>query len=103
HRLHDRGLHQRSPHPGEIPLRRTHGRRGRKTGGGGGAERRRVAAGGGGGDVGIVGLIREGGRRQIPTRRWKLYGDDVLVVEADPQTLEQFARDGNLELVGSEK
>jgi di/tricarboxylate transporter len=56
-----------------------------------------------GGDVGIVGLIREGGRRQIPTRRWKLYGDDVLVVEADPQTLEQFARDGNLELVGSEK
>jgi di/tricarboxylate transporter len=56
-----------------------------------------------GGDVDIIGVIREGGRRQIPTRRWKLYGDDVLVIEADPQTLEQFARDGNLELVGSEK
>jgi di/tricarboxylate transporter len=56
-----------------------------------------------GGEVGIVGLIREGGRRQIPTRRWKLYPDDVLVVEADSQTLEQFARDGNLQLVGSEK
>ena len=57
----------------------------------------------GGGAVGIVGLIRESGRRQIPTRRWKLHADDVLVVEGDPQTLEQFARDGNLELVGSEK
>lgn len=57
-----------------------------------------------GGDVGIVGLIREGGRRrQIPTRRWKLYADDVLVVEAEPQVIEQFARDGNLELVGTEK
>ena len=56
-----------------------------------------------GSDVGIVGVIREGGKRQIPTRRWKLYGDDVLVIEADPQTLEQFARDGNLELVGGEK
>lgn len=57
-----------------------------------------------GGDVGIVGLIREGGqRRQIPTRRWKLYANDVLVVEAEPQVIEQFARDGNLELVGTEK
>ena len=56
-----------------------------------------------GGAVGIAALIRDGGRRQIPTRRWKLYADDVLVVEADPQTLEEFARDGNLELIGSEK
>ena len=57
-----------------------------------------------GGEISIAALIREkSGRRQIPTRRWKLYADDVLVVEADPQALEQFARDGNLELVGSEK
>lgn len=56
-----------------------------------------------GGDVGIVGLIRENGRRQIPTRRWKLFAEDVLVVEADSQAIEQFARDGNLELVGTEK
>ena len=55
-----------------------------------------------GGDIAVAGLIRAG-RRQIPTRRWKLYADDVLVVEADPQVLEQFARDGNLELVGTEK
>jgi di/tricarboxylate transporter len=56
-----------------------------------------------GGEIGIAALIREHGRRQIPTRRWKLYPDDVLVVEADPQALEQFARDGNLELVGTEE
>ena len=56
----------------------------------------------GGGELGIAALIREG-RRQIPTRRWKLYADDVLVAEADPQTLEQFARDGNLELIGTEE
>jgi di/tricarboxylate transporter len=56
-----------------------------------------------GGEIGITALIREHGRRQIPTRRWKLYPDDVLVVEADPQALEQFARDGNLELIGSEE
>lgn len=56
-----------------------------------------------GGDVGIIGLIRTGESRQIPTRRWKLYADDVLVIEAPPQTIEQFARDGNLELVGTEK
>jgi di/tricarboxylate transporter len=56
----------------------------------------------GGGELAIAALIREG-RRQIPTRRWKLYADDVLVAEADPQTLEQFARDGNLELIGTEE
>jgi di/tricarboxylate transporter len=56
-----------------------------------------------GGDIGIAALIRDDGRRLIPTRRWKLYAGDVLVVEADPQALEQFARDGNLDLVGSEK
>ena len=56
-----------------------------------------------GGEVTIAGLVRNGGRRQIPTRRWKLYAEDVLVVEADPQVIEQFARDGNLRLVGAER
>jgi di/tricarboxylate transporter len=56
----------------------------------------------GGGDINIVALIRAGGRRQIPTRRWRLNADDVLVIAADPQGLEQFARDGDLQLVGSE-
>jgi di/tricarboxylate transporter len=57
----------------------------------------------GAGKIGIAALIRDRGRRQIPTRRWKLYVGDVLVVEADSQALEQFTRDGDLELVGTEK
>ena len=55
-----------------------------------------------GGAIGVAGLIRDDGRH-IPSRGWKLYAGDVMVVEADPQALEQFARDGNLQLVGSEK
>jgi di/tricarboxylate transporter len=57
----------------------------------------------GGGEIAIAAVIRDSGRRQIPTARWKLHADDVLVIEAEPQALEQFARDGNLELVGADK
>lgn len=56
-----------------------------------------------GGEVAIAALIRDGGRRYIPARGWMLYSDDILVVEADPQAIEQFAREGKLELVGTEK
>ena len=56
-----------------------------------------------GGDIGIVALVREGGARQIPTRQRELHANDLLIVEANPHALEQFARDGNLELVGGEK
>jgi di/tricarboxylate transporter len=56
-----------------------------------------------GGDVNVIGLIRQSGRRQIPTRRWKLYADDLLIVEATPHAIEEFARAGNLELVGTEQ
>jgi di/tricarboxylate transporter len=57
----------------------------------------------GGGNISISALIRNDGPRQIPTRRWKLNADDVLVVAADPPALEQFARDGDLQLVGTER
>ncbi|MBV9552962.1 MAG: anion permease, partial [Alphaproteobacteria bacterium] len=56
-----------------------------------------------GGEVGVIGLVRGPGRRQIPTRRWKLQAEDLLMVEAAPEALEQFARNGNLELVGAER
>jgi di/tricarboxylate transporter len=56
-----------------------------------------------GGDIGIVALVGEGGARQIPTRKRELHANDLLIVEANPHALEQFARDGNLELVGGEK
>jgi len=56
-----------------------------------------------GGEIAITAIIREQFRRYVPTSSWTLYPEDVLVVEADPQAIEQFARDGNLELVGSEE
>ena len=58
-----------------------------------------------GGDISITAIIRDRDRggRQIPSGGWRLSGGDVLVVEADPQALELVARDGKLEIVGSEE
>jgi di/tricarboxylate transporter len=56
-----------------------------------------------GGEVAITGIIREEYRRYVPSGSWILYANDVLVVEADPAAIEQLAREGNLELVGSEE
>lgn len=56
-----------------------------------------------GGEITVIGLIRERGRHYIPARSWRLYQDDILVVEADSPAIEQFARDGKLELVGTEE
>ena len=55
-----------------------------------------------GGAVAVTAIIR-GGRRYVPGTGWPFVADDILVVEAEPQGLEQFARDGNLELVGGEE
>lgn len=56
-----------------------------------------------GGECAITAIIRAGIGRQVPSARWKLYEGDVLVVEADSQALERLARDGKLELLGSEE
>lgn len=55
-----------------------------------------------GGEITITGIIREEYRRYVPSSSWILYADDVLVLEAEPSAIEQLAREGNLELVGSE-
>jgi di/tricarboxylate transporter len=57
----------------------------------------------GGGDVTITGIIRDRIGRAVPSGGWRIYEDDVLVVEADSQALELVARDGKLELVGGEE
>jgi di/tricarboxylate transporter len=57
----------------------------------------------GGGDIAITAIIRDRIGRAVPSGGWRLYEDDVLVVEADPQALELIARDGKLELVGGEE
>ena len=56
-----------------------------------------------GGAVAVSAIIRGAGRRYVPGSNWPLHADDVLVVEAEPQALEQLARDGNLDVVGGEE
>jgi di/tricarboxylate transporter len=56
-----------------------------------------------GGAVSVIAVIRDDARRYIPGSSWALRPEDVLVVEAEPQAIEQLARDGNLEVVGGEE
>jgi di/tricarboxylate transporter len=56
-----------------------------------------------GGAVSIIAVIRDDANRYVPGARWPLHPADVLVVEAEPQAIEQLARDGNLEVVGGEE
>ena len=56
-----------------------------------------------GGEVSITAIVREQFRRQVPSVHWQFLPRDVLVVEADPQALEQFTSDGNLEVIGSKE
>ncbi|HEX3884665.1 MAG TPA: SLC13 family permease [Stellaceae bacterium] len=56
-----------------------------------------------GGEIAITAIIRDRTGRAVPSGSWRLYEDDVLVIEADPQALELAARDGKLELVGGEE
>jgi len=56
-----------------------------------------------GGAVSVTAVIRDDDRRYIPGARWALHPEDVLVIEAEPQAIEQLARDGNLEVVGGEE
>jgi di/tricarboxylate transporter len=53
------------------------------------------------GEVTVAAIIRNERRRYVPGGSWTVHAGDVLVVEADPRALEQFAGDGKLELVGS--
>ncbi len=48
-------------------------------------------------------MIRDDANRYVPGASWRLRLEDVLVVEAEPQAIEQLARDGNLEVVGGER
>lgn len=57
----------------------------------------------GGGDIAITAIIRERIGRAVPSGGWRIFEDDVLVIEADSQALELVARDGKLELVGGEE
>jgi di/tricarboxylate transporter len=56
-----------------------------------------------GGAVTVVAIVRDEYRRYVPGGSWAVLPNDLLVVEADPQALEQFISDGNLEVIGSEE
>lgn len=56
-----------------------------------------------GGAVAVAAVIRDDANRYVPGAGWRLRADDVLVVEAEPQAIEQLARDGKLEVVGGEE
>jgi di/tricarboxylate transporter len=56
-----------------------------------------------GGAVSVAAIIRGERRRYVAGSNWPLLPDDILVVEAEPQAIEQLARDGNLEVVGGEE
>ncbi|HJU19992.1 MAG TPA: SLC13 family permease [Stellaceae bacterium] len=56
-----------------------------------------------GGEVSVIAIIREQFRRHVPAGHWQLLPQDVLVVEADPQALDQFTADGRLSVVGSKE
>jgi di/tricarboxylate transporter len=56
-----------------------------------------------GGAIAITAIVRHDSHRLVPSARWPLQENDVLVVEGEPQVIEQVARDGNLEVVGGEE
>jgi di/tricarboxylate transporter len=56
-----------------------------------------------GGDVAVVAIVRDEYRRYVPGGSWAVLPSDLLVVEADPQALEQFIADGKLEVIGSKE
>jgi di/tricarboxylate transporter len=56
-----------------------------------------------GGEVAVVAIVRDEYRRYVPGGSWAVLPNDLLVVEADPQALEQFIVDGRLEVVGSQE
>jgi di/tricarboxylate transporter len=57
----------------------------------------------GNGEVTVAAIIREKFRRYVPTTRWTLYQDDVLVLEGDPHALQKVVERAGIELVGSKE
>src|SRR6185312_15969350 len=41
-------------------------------------------------EVSIAAIVREGGRRYVPSSTWRIYPGDVLVVLADPKAVEKL-------------
>lgn len=55
------------------------------------------------GSVAVTAIIREGHRRYTPARHWRIFADDILMVESNPQDLQSLVQAAGVELVGPEE
>lgn len=55
------------------------------------------------GSITVTAIIREGRRRYTPARHWKIFPDDILMVESNPQDLQSLVQTAGLELIGPEE
>jgi di/tricarboxylate transporter len=55
------------------------------------------------GSVTVTAIIREGRRRYTPARHWRIFADDILMVESNPQDLQSLVQTAGVELVGPEE
>lgn len=55
------------------------------------------------GSITVTTIIREGRRRYTPARHWRIFPDDILMVELNPQDLQSLVHTSGLELVGPEE
>lgn len=53
------------------------------------------------GAVAVTAIIREGNRRYIPSGDWRIFENDVLVLQADPAVLRPFLDEGGLTVLGA--
>ncbi|RST85650.1 SLC13 family permease [Aquibium carbonis] len=57
----------------------------------------------GDGEVSVTAIIREGGRRYIPSGHWWIFADDVLVLQGDAHAVRELAQEARLDVVGTAK
>ncbi|HEX3970726.1 MAG TPA: SLC13 family permease [Stellaceae bacterium] len=55
------------------------------------------------GSIAVTAIIREGRRRYTPARHWRIFADDILMVESNQQDLQSLVQTNGLELVGPEE
>src|SRR5690606_38332096 len=55
------------------------------------------------GAVSVMGILREGGRRYIPSGHWWIFADDVLVLQGDAHAVRELAQEARLEVVAHGK
>lgn len=55
------------------------------------------------GEIVAIALLREGGRRYVPSGSWRLFAGDALILQGDPHRLTDLVAEAKLELAGAGK